>query len=88
MNKDHPKGPFCQSCAMPMEKPGDFGSNADGSKNNEYCHFCFEKGKFTDPNITEEQMIKKVAGIMKQMNMPDSQVEQVKTFIPMLKRWR
>jgi len=88
MNKDQPKAPFCQSCAMPMEKPGDFGSNADGSKNSEYCHFCFEKGKFTDPNITKGQMIEKVAGIMKQMNMADSQIEKVKTFIPMLKRWR
>ena len=88
MSKNQPKGPFCQSCAMPMEKPGDFGSNADGSKNNEYCHFCFEKGKFTDANITKEQMIRKVAGIMNQMKMPDSQIEQVKTFIPMLKRWR
>ena len=88
MNKNQPKGPFCQSCAMPMEKPGDFGSNADGSKNNEYCHFCFEKGRFTDPDMTKEQMIRKVAGIMKQMNMPDSQIEQVKAFVPMLKRWR
>jgi hypothetical protein len=88
MSKNQPKGPFCESCAMPMENPGDFGSNADGSKNSEYCHFCFEKGKFTDPNITKGQMIEKVAGIMKQMNMADSQIEQVKTFIPMLKRWR
>ena len=88
MNKNQPRGPFCQSCAMPMEKPRDFGTNADGSKNNEYCHFCFEKGKYTDPNITKEQMIEKVAGIMKQMNIPDSQIEQVKTFIPILKRWR
>jgi hypothetical protein len=88
MNKDLPKGPFCQSCAMPMEKPEDFGTNVDGSKNNEYCHFCFEKGKFTDPNITKEQMIEKAGGIMKQMKMPDSQIEQVKTFISMLKRWR
>ncbi|GAI16613.1 unnamed protein product, partial [marine sediment metagenome] len=36
-----PKGPFCQSCAMPMQKPDDFGTNADVSKNEEYCHYCF-----------------------------------------------
>jgi hypothetical protein len=73
---------------VPCQWRSPSGSNADGSKNNEYCHFCFEKGKFTDPNVTKEQMIEKVAGIMKQMNMPDSQIDQVKTFIPMLKRWR
>ncbi|MBU4293030.1 MAG: zinc ribbon domain-containing protein [Actinobacteria bacterium] len=33
--------PFCQSCSMPMMKPEDFGTNADGSKNEEYCTYCF-----------------------------------------------
>jgi hypothetical protein len=88
MNKNQPARPFCQSCAMPMEKPEDFGTNADRSQNNEYCCYCYKNGKFTEPDITKEQMIEKVAGIMKQMQMPDSQIGQVKTFIPMLKRWR
>lgn len=88
MNQTQPQGPFCQSCAMPMQKPADFGSNADGSKNEEYCHYCFQNGKFTEPNITMEQMIEKCAGIMKQMKMPEAQIEQTKKFIPQLKRWR
>ncbi len=88
MNQTQPQGPFCQSCAMPMAKPEDFGSNADGSKNEEYCHYCFQNGKFTEPNMTMEQMIEKCADIMRQMNIPDAQIEQTKKFIPMLKRWR
>jgi len=32
---------ICQSCAMPMNKEEDFGTNADGSKNEEYCTHCF-----------------------------------------------
>jgi hypothetical protein len=28
------------------------------------------------------------AGIMKQMHIPEAQIEQTKTFIPMLKRWK
>ncbi len=82
-----PQRPFCQSCAMPMQNPDDFGTNADESKNNEYCSYCFRKGKFTEPNMTVEQMIEKCAGIMKQMQMPQAQIEQTKTFSPMLKRW-
>ncbi len=83
-----PQRQFCQSCAMPMQNPDDFGTNADGSKNNEYCSYCFRNGKFTEPNMTVEQMIEKCAGIMKQIQMPQAQIEQTKTFIPMLKRWR
>lgn len=83
-----PQGPFCQSCAMPMVKPEDFGTNADGSPNQEYCHYCFQNGAFTAPDITVEQMIAKCAEIMRQMNIPEAQIEQAKAFIPMLKRWR
>jgi hypothetical protein len=88
MKAAKPQGIFCQSCAMPLQKPGDFGTNADGSKNQEYCQYCYQKGKFTEPEITMEQMIEKCTGIMKQMNTPEAQIEQTKKFIPMLKRWR
>jgi Putative zinc ribbon domain len=30
---------FCQSCAMPMAKPDDYGTNLDGSQSKEYCHY-------------------------------------------------
>jgi hypothetical protein len=73
---------------MPLQKPGDFGTNADGSKNQEYCQYCYQKGTFTEPDITMEQMIEKCTGIMKQMNISEAQIEQTKKFIPMLKRWK
>jgi hypothetical protein len=38
--------------------------------------------------MTMERMIEKCAGIMKQMNMPEAQIEQTKKFIPVLKRWK
>jgi len=82
------QGLFCQSCSMPLQKPADFGTNADGSKNNEYCQYCYQKGKFTEPDITMEQTIEKCVGIMKQMQMPKDQIEKTRLFIPMLKRWK
>jgi len=88
MDANQPKGAFCQSCAMPMEKPEDFGTNAGGKQNKEHCRYCYQNGKFAEPDITIEQMMEKVSGIMKQMHMPDAQIEQVKMFIPMLKRWQ
>ena len=34
---------FCQCCGMPMGDTDElYGTNADGSKNEEYCKYCFE----------------------------------------------
>ena len=48
---------YCQRCAMKMEKPEDFGTNADGSKNEEYCCYCYENGAFCYPKATMEEVI-------------------------------
>ena len=88
MNIKKQKNIFCQSCAMPMKKVEDFGTNKDGTKNQEYCSYCFNNGEFIDKVITMDQMIKKCVGIMRQMNMSEVQIEQTKKFIPTLKRWQ
>lgn len=90
MATQQPKGPFCQSCGMPMEKPDDFGATAEGFKINDYCHFCFQNGQFTDTTITMNKMIESVVGIMKtKMNMPEAQAKAMANgFIPKLKRWQ
>ena len=56
------KKAICQSCGMPLYNEDDFGTNADNSKNEEYCVYCCQKGQFTDPDITMEEMITKIAG--------------------------
>jgi len=84
------KGPFCQSCAMPMESSDLFGIEADGSKSEDYCTYCFQKGQFTEPEITMQAMIDKCVPIMVQMNiMPEEQARTLMTMtLPTLKRWR
>lgn len=84
-----PKGPFCQSCSMPMERPEDFGTDANGFKINDYCHYCFQNGDFTDPGITLAQMIDRLVGMADKMGMTEAQARQVaETFLPRLKRWQ
>ena len=52
------KNTQCQRCGMmPLEKPEDFGTNADGSRNSDYCCYCYENGAFLDPNATMGQVI-------------------------------
>lgn len=88
MSPSQPQGPLCQCCAMPMRTEEEFGRNADGSKNLEYCCYCFKNGAFSTPNITLNQMIEKVAALMKKMGMTDEQILKTKQLIPTLKRWR
>lgn len=74
---------------MPMTKPSDFGTNADGSQSTEYCIFCYKSGKFTDEGITMEQKIEKNVAIAKGMGWPEDKArEMATTIIPTLKRWR
>ena len=37
---------ICQSCGMPMNEE-DFGTNADGGANQEYCKYCYQNGRFS-----------------------------------------
>ena len=86
MSRAH--GLFCQSCSMPMMKPEDFGTNGDGTRNDQFCLHCFEGGRFTDFDITLEGMIEKCIGLMKAMHLPEAEIEQTRAFIPLLKRWK
>jgi hypothetical protein len=38
------KTKLCQSCASPLSKPEDFGTETDGSKSSDYCCSCYENG--------------------------------------------
>ena len=47
---------YCQSCGMPMKESKDFGSNVDGGRNHQYCHYCYQNGAFVQ-NCTMEEMV-------------------------------
>ena len=83
-----PKGPYCQSCGMPLskdEKGG--GTEADGRKSSQYCSHCYTDGRFTDPNLTAEQMMEKVQTKMKEMHIPAFLAKSFTKDIPRLERW-
>ena len=47
---------FCQSCGMPLKNdPTGGATNADGSKSEKYCGYCYQNGAFTvDCNDVKE----------------------------------
>jgi Putative zinc ribbon domain len=84
------KGPFCQSCGLPFKKPEDFGTEANGFRSNDYCHYCYQHGTFTDPDITQAAMIDRcVEAMTRQHIMPAAQARALMTSVlPHLKRWQ
>ena len=84
-----PKGPFCQSCGMPLSKdPVGGGTEVDGSKSAEYCSHCYARGKFTLPDLTVAQMVERVQAKMKEMHIPGFLAKSFTKNIPELKRWK
>lgn len=82
---------FCQSCGMPMGDTDElFGTNADGSKNEEYCKYCFENGAFTFQGTMEEMAEVCVPHML--AAHPEMTKEQARTgmleWFPTLKRWK
>lgn len=49
---------FCQSCSMPLEEGKQSGTESDGSKSLKYCHYCYDRGEFLQPDMTIADMRK------------------------------
>ena len=84
---------FCQSCGMPLTDDV-LGTNADGSRIEEYCMYCYRDGKFLQ-DCTMDEMIEHcsqfIDEVNKQMPKPmteEEYVQMMRGFFPMLKRWK
>ena len=80
---------ICQSCGMPMGNTDLLGTNQDGSKNTEYCTYCYQNGSFTDSDMTLQKMIEVCVPFMVQEGMAEEEArKQLNEFLPGLKRWK
>lgn len=84
---------FCQSCGMPMQTADQFGTNKDGSANQDYCCYCYKDGAFVQ-DCTMEGMIEHCVKYLDEFNgacdtkySKEEAVAQMKEFFPHLKRW-
>ena len=89
MPPQEPKGPFCQSCSMPLGKPEDFGTDPAGYRVNDFCRHCYADGAFTEPDISMEAMLDRCVGVMdRQGILPAPQARaRLADVLPRLKRW-
>lgn len=76
---------------MPMGDSDElYGTNADGSKNSEYCKYCFENGEFTFNGTMEEMVeicIPPMVAANPNMNEEEARKIMIEWF-PTLKRWK
>lgn len=79
---------ICQSCSMPMDDEKLFGTNKDGSKNSEYCIYCYKNGEFID-KVSMQEYIEMNVKFANQASMTTEQMRKhCETVFPTLKRWK
>lgn len=81
---------YCQSCGMPLTEEEHFGTNADGTKSEDYCSYCYQGGVFQQ-DVTMEEMI----DLCLQMGEgeeffkdPEAAKKFMTEWFPTLKRWK
>jgi hypothetical protein len=74
---------------MPLERPEQQGTRANGEKSDDYCTFCYRDGHFTDPNLTKEQMITRATEFLVSLHqMPEPAAATLaRRLVSGLKRW-
>lgn len=82
---------YCQSCGMPMGETNEmYGTEADGSKNEDYCKYCYENGEFS-ADCSMDEMIEFCVPHMASADSgmsEDKARNMMRDFFPTLKRWK
>jgi hypothetical protein len=79
---------------MNMRSAEDFGTNADGTPNSDYCHYCYQNGAFTR-DVTMDEMLETNLQYLDHWNAEtgnnftaDRARPMLREFLSTLKRWR
>jgi hypothetical protein len=79
---------------MPLKSDEVLGTNANGSKNGDYCRHCFAKGKFTK-DCTMDEMIASCVAFLDEFNNDSvlkfskkEAISVLEKILPTLKRWQ
>jgi hypothetical protein len=81
---------FCQSCAMPLENADLHGTNADGSRSEDYCHYCYKDGAFIKDETMDGMIETCIPFVSGGKPWPDEETARkaMKEIFPQLKRWK
>lgn len=75
---------------MPLTSAEMYSTNADGSKNEDYCSYCYQSGKFTS-EMSMDEMIEFCVPYVLQ-DAPGMSADAARSMLretyPQLKRWK
>lgn len=78
----------CQSCGLPLAKdPKGGGTYSDGAKSHTYCSDCYARGRFTQPDMTVDEMKDFCAGKLCEMGYPKFIARLMVRNMNKLERW-
>jgi hypothetical protein len=84
-----PIGSSCQSCAAPIRRADDQGTDARGLPVHRYCRRCYRDGRFVEPELTAEGMVLRVTTGLGLAGMIEMVVvNEVAALISRLDRWQ
>ena len=82
------RGPKCQSCGLPIALDGG-GTEMDRTTLSiEFCSSCYRDGRFTEPEITVDEMVERTKTRLLAMGVPEPVVEKNLMAVYNLERWR
>jgi hypothetical protein len=70
------------------QDPEKGGTNADGTKNDKYCSYCYVNGSFRDNFTKASEMVVFVKGKLKEMGYGPIKRWFYTSHIPQLERWK
>ena len=73
---------------MPIITDKQLGTNRDGSRNNDYCIYCYKDGEFID-KVSMEEYIEMCSQYGEQAGMTNEEMKKhCEKLFPTLKRWK
>lgn len=83
---------YCQCCTYPLDNLDEFGTNEDGTWNDDYCIYCHKDGEWVDPHLTIQDVIKHTIPYMTAPTATEDEIHEVHKrlaeWLPTLKRWK
>jgi len=79
---------YCQSCAMPLKKVEDRGTEKNRQRSTKYCKYCYQDGEFVQKDFTVEDMKELVKEKMMEMGFPKFLASLYVRKIHRLERWK
>ncbi len=73
---------------MPLDSEESKGTEKDGSKSPDYCHYCYQEGAFLNPDMTYSEMKELVKREMLKQKLPTHLIQMSMDTLPHLKRWK